>query len=220
MDRMDKLTPEGIKKQAKDTLWHIDWGDGDTSFVIAPDKKTAIERMPDGNDMVNTIVKLDGLYQMIFKAGAEAQLAKALKPTDEELRKAVAEGMPKVLFHKVIHEPQKDIVASIKACGLIPQVASEYKDLVPEEVRFRPVIWLASRLHSYTDAPVFLVQADKLKIGKLHHVVADDLDWWVYEDAIPADQTLSLFPELKVLSALEALSSEFESDEVFGFSVR
>jgi len=55
--------------KAKETLFHINWGDGDTSFVIAPDEETAKDRMADGKDMVNYIVKLDSLYQRIFKAG-------------------------------------------------------------------------------------------------------------------------------------------------------
>lgn len=55
--------------KAKDTLFHINWGDGDDTFVIAPDEETAKERMPDGKDMVNYIVRLDLLYQRIFKAG-------------------------------------------------------------------------------------------------------------------------------------------------------
>jgi len=55
--------------KAKETLFHINWGDGDTSFVIAPDEETAKDRMSDGKDMVNYIVKLDSLYQRIFKAG-------------------------------------------------------------------------------------------------------------------------------------------------------
>ena len=55
----------------KDTLFHISWGDGDDTFVLAPDKETAIERMPDGKDMVNSIVRLDALYGMIYKAGYE-----------------------------------------------------------------------------------------------------------------------------------------------------
>ena len=53
----------------KDTLFHIDWGDHDTTFVIAPDEATARERMGDGKDMVNYVVKLDHLYSRIFKAG-------------------------------------------------------------------------------------------------------------------------------------------------------
>jgi len=55
--------------KAKETLFHINWGDGDTFFVIAPDEKTAIKRMPDGKEMVNYVVKLDAIYEMIFRAG-------------------------------------------------------------------------------------------------------------------------------------------------------
>jgi len=57
--------------KAKDTLFHINWGDGDTTFVIAPDEQTARERMGDGKDMVNYVVRLDALYQLIFKAGCD-----------------------------------------------------------------------------------------------------------------------------------------------------
>jgi len=53
----------------KETLFHIMWGDGDNTFVIAPDKQTAISRMPEGKDMVRSVVKLDELYKMIFKVG-------------------------------------------------------------------------------------------------------------------------------------------------------
>ena len=52
-----------------DTLWHINWGDGDNCYTVAPDKETAISRMPHGRDMVNYVVQLDHLYQMIYKAG-------------------------------------------------------------------------------------------------------------------------------------------------------
>jgi hypothetical protein len=55
--------------EAKDTLWHINWGDGDDFYVIAPTKKIAIDRMPEGKGMVNYVVKLDHLYKLIFKAG-------------------------------------------------------------------------------------------------------------------------------------------------------
>ena len=57
---------------AKDTLWHINWGDGDTTFVIAPDKETALKQMGDGKDMVNTIVCLDAIYSIIKGAGHQA----------------------------------------------------------------------------------------------------------------------------------------------------
>lgn len=71
------LTPSGILPlKVKDTLFHINWDDGDNFFVVAPDEKTAIEKMPDGKDMVNYVVKLDSLYQMIFKAGEEYAITK------------------------------------------------------------------------------------------------------------------------------------------------
>ena len=53
----------------KDTLWHVNFGDNDNSFVMAPDKETARERMPEGKEMVNYAVRMDALYQQIFKAG-------------------------------------------------------------------------------------------------------------------------------------------------------
>jgi len=34
--------------KAKDTLWHVNFGDNDDAFVIAPDIKTAKERMGGG----------------------------------------------------------------------------------------------------------------------------------------------------------------------------
>jgi len=55
--------------KAKDTLWHVNFGDNDDAFVIAPDIKTAKERMGGGKEMVNYVVNLDHLYQKIFKAG-------------------------------------------------------------------------------------------------------------------------------------------------------
>lgn len=56
----------------KDILWHINWGDGDTTFVIAPDKETAIKQMGDGKDMVNSIVGLHAIYSIIKGRGHRA----------------------------------------------------------------------------------------------------------------------------------------------------
>lgn len=53
----------------KDSLYHIEWGDGDHLFVIAPDKEMAIEGMPDGKDMVKSVTRLDALYEMIKQEG-------------------------------------------------------------------------------------------------------------------------------------------------------
>jgi len=55
--------------EGKNTLWRINWGDGDNFYVVASSEKAAIEGMPDGKDMVNFVVKLDHLYQEILKAG-------------------------------------------------------------------------------------------------------------------------------------------------------
>ena len=73
---MDRLTKN-------ETLFHIEWGDGDHTFVLAPNETMAIEKMSDGKDMIRYVVKLDGLYQMIFKAGQDDQLAKLPKLSDE-----------------------------------------------------------------------------------------------------------------------------------------
>ncbi|KKN72648.1 hypothetical protein LCGC14_0408900 [marine sediment metagenome] len=105
---------------------------------------------------------------------------------------------PSVLFHKVIHQPEQDIVASIKANGILPQLASAYKDLVPETISAKPVIWLASKLHSYTDAPVFLIETSALDMSKLHPMENNSLDWWVYEGSIPATNIVLLSGNPKI----------------------
>ncbi len=80
----------------KDTLWHIDWGDGDTNFVIASSKKKAIAKMRDGKDMANFVVKLDYLYNFIFKAGEEKArgniLAKLRQPRTDTILRAYFDG--------------------------------------------------------------------------------------------------------------------------------
>lgn len=53
----------------KESLFHIEWGDGDNSFVIAPDIKTARERFSEGQGFINSIVDLSAIYNLIFKAG-------------------------------------------------------------------------------------------------------------------------------------------------------
>ena len=58
-----------MKAEDKDILWHIKWGDGDTTFAIAPDKEAAIKQMGDGKDMGNTIVGLHAIYGIIKGRG-------------------------------------------------------------------------------------------------------------------------------------------------------
>lgn len=55
-----------VPGSAKLTLFHINWGDGDDAFVIAPDKETAISKV---EGMVNSVVQLDALYNMIYEQG-------------------------------------------------------------------------------------------------------------------------------------------------------
>ena len=69
--------------KAEDTLFNINWGDGDTFYIIAPDEKTAIGKMTDGKDMVNYAVRLDAVYKMIFKAGYDKALAQLADMTEE-----------------------------------------------------------------------------------------------------------------------------------------
>ena len=55
--------------ESKDTLWHINWGDGDDLYIVAPSKHKAIGLMEDGKDMVNYATRLDATYERIYKAG-------------------------------------------------------------------------------------------------------------------------------------------------------
>ncbi len=57
----------------KESLFHINWGDGDNCFIIAADENTARGGMSDGRDMVNFIVRLDAVYKMIFEAGQKQE---------------------------------------------------------------------------------------------------------------------------------------------------
>lgn len=63
------LTPE-------ETLFHIVWGDGDNTFVVAEGVKEAIAKMTDGRDMVRSVTELGHLYRSIFEVGLQSQLAK------------------------------------------------------------------------------------------------------------------------------------------------
>lgn len=89
------------------------------------------------------------------------------------------------LHHTVNHIPTEEIANSIEVNGLVPQVAVEYKDLVPEGIRHLPIVWLAEGIWQGWDLPVFEVNSEDLDIDKLYPVafvceVDKDLCWWVY----------------------------------------
>ena len=110
-----------------------------------------------------------------------------------------------MLYHKVVHEPSEEIADSIQRCGLIPQVASAYKDLVPLGIRGKPVVWLADRLHSYTDAPVFAVKEWHLEPSKLRHVTDIKLHWWVYQGAILVKDVSPIRSDMSILLTEEEI---------------
>ena len=96
------------------------------------------------------------------------------------------------LHHTVNHQPQEEIVEAIKVKGIIPQVADVYKDLVPEEIRHLPVVWLAEGIWQSKELPVFEVDTANLDRDKLYpnavvYDVDETLNWWVYQGEIAPD---------------------------------
>lgn len=63
------------------------------------------------------------------------------------------------LHHTVNHTPVEEIAKSIELNGLIPQVADVYRDLVPEGIRYLPVVWLAEGIWQSYDLPIFEVDS-------------------------------------------------------------
>ncbi len=52
-----------------DKLFHIEWGDGDNSFVLAKDDVEAREKMGDVKDMITMVVELPAVFQSIYNVG-------------------------------------------------------------------------------------------------------------------------------------------------------
>jgi len=53
--------------RATPTLFHIEWGDGDSFFIIAHSKEEAVDKMPDGKDMVRHVIQLDAVYNLLYQ---------------------------------------------------------------------------------------------------------------------------------------------------------
>ena len=71
--------------EARKTLWHINWGDGDDFYVVALTKEAAINAMPEGKDMVNYVVKLDSVATALYKAGQDSRLKEVKEWLDGRL---------------------------------------------------------------------------------------------------------------------------------------
>lgn len=105
------------------------------------------------------------------------------------------------LHHTVNHTPMGERADSIEFYGLIPQVADAYKDLVPEKIRYLPVVWLAEGVWQGWDYPVFEVDSADLDKGKLYHTaivyeVDKSLRWWIYQGEIPAHLLTRIYTRL------------------------
>ncbi len=95
------------------------------------------------------------------------------------------------LHHTVIGTLCKEHAESIEKEGLIPFVADAYKDLVPEEIRHLPVVWLAEGIWQGYEFPCFEVDTKDLDKDKLFTTSVLEVDnhrlgWWLYQGEIPA----------------------------------
>lgn len=93
------------------------------------------------------------------------------------------------LHHTVHHIPEEEIAKSIQLNGIVPQVADVYKDLVPEEVRYLPIIWLAQGIWQGWSYPIFEIDTRDLDENYLYpiaftHEKDKELDWWIYQGYI------------------------------------
>ena len=98
------------------------------------------------------------------------------------------------LHHTVNHTPLEERVESIKVKGLVPQIADVYKDLVPEEMSDKPIVWFAEGIWQGRDLPVFEVDSRNLDITKLRKVL-DNPNWWVYQGKISPEYIEQLVGE-------------------------
>ena len=94
--------------KAKDTLWRINWGDGDNAYIVAPDIETAKERMAASKEMVNYVVKLDYIYQEIFNAGMAKCAETHFKP-DWEIKAQDVKDASEEGFKAGIKEDRKEV---------------------------------------------------------------------------------------------------------------
>jgi len=78
-------------------------------------------------------------------------------------------------------------IEDIMKVGLVPKVADEYKGLVPEEIRDRPIIWLGRADFFSHSEQVLSIRTKYLDPESLYDLQLDDVDWWVYQGHIPPE---------------------------------
>ncbi len=99
------------------------------------------------------------------------------------------------LHHTVQGTLSRKHADSIEFTGLIPQMANEYKDLVPEKIRHLPVVWLTEGIWQSKELPVFEVDSgdlDEERLFLLTDLAVIDVRWWVYQGSIPRNVLIRL----------------------------
>lgn len=99
--------------------------------------------------------------------------------------------IPKYLFHKIFggnthpdHAEVRAALGQISKEGLIPLVAREWANLVPEQIRHLPIVWLAEKVGSSRGVWLW-INTSELDESYLFKLDLDDVEWWVYQGNIP-----------------------------------
>ena len=99
--------------------------------------------------------------------------------------------IPPFLYHKVLFRLPKDemskCLASIWDKGILPYSPSEWKSLLPDEMRETPIVWLANGIWAFDEGVIIEIDTSKLERKHLHSLNLQDVDWWVYSDTIPVN---------------------------------
>lgn len=117
---------------------------------------------------------------------------------------------PRYLYHLSFRRN----LASIQEHGLVPRLASEWKELLPRDIVNVPVTWFTGNVRRKGDFIHSTRQVIAVKAGffvptrlyKLYQLVMENMglrhaDWWVYTDVIPSEALV--FGSIAEIRALE-----------------
>jgi hypothetical protein len=106
----------------------------------------------------------------------------------------MSDETPKYLYHRVLGMSEvtpdtiKDFVRAILMYGLIPQVPSEYKNLLPKRLQTEPIVWLAEGIYQgFEKGRILQIDTEKIADDKLFCIDAFVKGWWIYEGLIPPE---------------------------------